>query len=202
MKRVYFGGSFDPPHRGHHHILLTLLKDSWCEQVHLVPTSRNPDKEARLLTPEVLRECIESWISCPEFQPYRAKLQVEWLEWERGEEASYTIDTLTVLQERHPKSPWALALGLDSYANVATWKRSKDLLTRVEELWVFPRPGFESPRPLDHVRVRWMLGTEWSDQSTEIRRKIREGHREEVRALLAHDLVFRALPFEKLANSR
>ena len=46
MKLALYGGSFDPPHRGHVCVALTALETLECDQLIIVPAFRNPFKSS------------------------------------------------------------------------------------------------------------------------------------------------------------
>jgi nicotinate-nucleotide adenylyltransferase len=56
---------------------------------------------------------------------------------------SYTIDTLTTLQNQHPDTEWYLILGMDTFRDFATWKNVRGILERVH-LAVATRPGYSN----------------------------------------------------------
>ena len=153
---VYFGGSFDPPHLGHHEMAKILLNDVHCERLHVVPTSLNPLKkvadplEAVLGSVERRREWMKLWhqtLSRESNGETASKLTLEWIELESATNTTprYTIDTLKTLRERKgsAKLPWVMALGSDSIADLHRWKDACELLSSLHSVWVFCR-AFET----------------------------------------------------------
>ncbi len=144
IRRVFFGGSFRPPHRAHHEILLALLKDSWADHVHLVPTGANPLKapdavSARLADPRVLRGTLEAWIAelPPELLP---KLSLESFEIE-STGPSYTVDGVARLRAAYPGDRFVMCGGGDLVPQLPRWREPERLLGLLEGLWIFPRVG-------------------------------------------------------------
>jgi nicotinate-nucleotide adenylyltransferase len=54
---------------------------------------------------------------------------------------SYTIDTLTYLEEKYPDNAFSVIMGSDSYQNIGKWK-SGELLQKKYPILVYLRPGF------------------------------------------------------------
>lgn len=144
-RRVYFGGSFAPPHIGHHQILKRLLSEPGVQSVHLVPTGQNPlkpdthdfnDFERRLL--------VDAWLGELRREDYAAfgRVTLETHELE-SKALAYTVDSLRMLRQAHPGAPWVLAIGADLLPQLTRWKSIMDLLADVEAVWVFRRGGYE-----------------------------------------------------------
>ncbi len=180
---VYFGGTFDPPHIGHHEILLSILNDAWTDKIYLVPTSQNPLKKSEshsfFSDKKIRREWMELWLA--ELQktlPFHlhTKIEVLWTEFE-SDGPSYTIDTFQKLSTASAK-PWALAFGADNLSSLAKWKSIEELLQSLHSLWVFPRGHRLDPfeglppelRALCDFRI---MNDEITDiSSTEIRERV------------------------------
>jgi nicotinate-nucleotide adenylyltransferase len=57
---------------------------------------------------------------------------------------SYTIDTLTFLQERYPKNEFCLVMGEDNLYTLHKWKNAEELI-RKYEIYYYPRPDCVKP---------------------------------------------------------
>ncbi len=176
---VYFGGSFDPPHRGHFEIIQSLLKDSWVRKIHFVPTGVNPLKAVpELQWKNQKRKVIDAFLqdlldTQKELDAYKAKFVVHWDEFESNE-PSYTVDTLKKLKAREADRSWALALGSDLLQDLAKFKSIESLLCELHSVWVFPRDGrvdFDDlPHPLRALTsFRHMTSPVVSVSSTKLR---------------------------------
>ncbi len=176
---VFFGGSFDPPHLGHHEILKALLRDPWVEKVYLVPTSQNPLKE-RMLTSQrdqwirVWLHELESQLGFVDF----LKLHLDESESQSGQVA-YTVDTLKKFQEREPQVPWVLAVGSDSVDSFPKWKNIEELLGLLHSVWIFPRGLWHSkvnvPQALQKLTSYRIMTTEVPEvSSTEVREALND----------------------------
>jgi nicotinate-nucleotide adenylyltransferase len=60
---------------------------------------------------------------------------------------SYTIDTLTYLEEKYPNHTFAIIMGSDSYQNLDKWKNSSVIQQRYA-IYVYERPGFQVRKDL------------------------------------------------------
>jgi nicotinate-nucleotide adenylyltransferase len=58
---------------------------------------------------------------------------------------SYTINTLTYLEERYPTNRFALIMGADNLKTINKWK-NYDLLLEKYEIYVYPRPGYPTDK--------------------------------------------------------
>ncbi|HVJ64316.1 MAG TPA: nicotinate-nicotinamide nucleotide adenylyltransferase [Bdellovibrionota bacterium] len=176
--RVFFGGSFMPPHIGHHELLERLLRESGVSHVHLVPTGINPLKDhPPLFSSAERRQLINAWVHTvkqrsPEIS---SKLKLETFELD-SEKVSYTVQSLRTLKERNPESRWVVAIGADLLEQLPRWRAVNDLLSGLEAVWVFKRGGYalspqeipESLRGLCAWRLfpeslQWISSTELRD---------------------------------------
>lgn len=142
---VYFGGSFFPPHLGHDQMLRHLLRLPEVQKLFLVPTFQNPLKETPELslkpTPEVKKKFIEAWTrSLSSKNPEGlSKLRTEWHELDQAT-PTYTLDTLSVLREREDdENSWAVCVGDDCIDGLSRWKNIEELLSILDEFWIFAR---------------------------------------------------------------
>jgi nicotinate-nucleotide adenylyltransferase len=85
---------------------------------------------------------------------------------------SYTIDTLTYLEEKYPGYAFTVILGSDSFQNIQRWKNA-DLLIKNFSFIVYPRPGFTLSETNSNVEVIAAPLLEIS--ATTIRNNIKEG---------------------------
>jgi nicotinate-nucleotide adenylyltransferase len=65
---------------------------------------------------------------------------------------SYTIDTLTYLQEKYPEHEFSLIMGADNLASIKKWK-NYELLLRDYHIHIYPRPGYEIKEFKDHPSI-------------------------------------------------
>ena len=102
-----------------------------------VPAAVSPYKRAGAAVPgavrlEMLRRAVAGDL----------RFSVSDLELARGG-VSYTIDTVSALQEAHPDADWVLLIGADNLEGLDRWHRAGDLLGLCE-IAIFPRTGSEN----------------------------------------------------------
>jgi nicotinate-nucleotide adenylyltransferase len=134
VKIYIFGGSFDPPHRGHLEII-NRCKDA-CDLFILVPSSQSPLKKKLPSANDNHRiRMLNLFIKQSE-----KKIRIE--DWElRQGGMSYTCDTVAYLKTRYPEEELFLLIGADQLDNFKNWKNPDEILQNIQ-LIVFPREGF------------------------------------------------------------
>lgn len=156
---VWFGGSFNPVHRGHVDLVRGLLAGGGVDHVLVVPAARSPFKDDPELLPAALR-----------YDMVRRALQgiarssVLDLELRRPP-PSYTAETLADLQSLCPAASFRLAMGLDAFRGFAGWYRGAELLARAGLLLV-DRPGEPAGPPADPEAWRPFLPEPWRSRLT------------------------------------
>lgn len=137
MRIACFGGSFNPPHRGHLAIALTALRKARFDEVWLIPSVQAPLREDAPVAFERRVAMLEAMV-----RPYR-KLRVCPIEFELPQ-PSYTISTVTELIRRYPQVDFAWIIGSDQAEQFDRWKDSERLRSMIPFL-VVPRD------PQDHI---------------------------------------------------
>ncbi len=165
---LYFG-SFNPVHHGHLILATFILQHAPLDQLWFIVSPQNPLKPSVGLLNEyqrlhLVRLAIEDVpglkVSDIEFKLPRP---------------SYTIDTLTYLQEKYPDHRFSVIMGSDSYRNIAKWKNYAQLLEHYP-LYVYLRPG-HPVEPLSGFPEPLVLKAPLLEISaTLIRENIRKGH--------------------------
>lgn len=135
MKIGLYFGSFNPIHTGHCIIAQQMVYQTDLQQVWLVVSPQNPFKPSNALLNEYDRLHL-------------AKLAIQGIDGLRASDIefhlprpSYTIDTLTYLEEKFPQHQFAIVMGSDGLQNLHKWKNAGELVKRCE-LYVYARPGF------------------------------------------------------------
>ena len=119
MKVAIFGGSFNPPHRGHLNSALFAAKQLKPDVFLVVPDHRPPHKtlEAGSPTPEERLElCRRCFASVP-------NVEISNIEILRGGK-SYTADTIKALLHRFPDAEFYLLVGTDMLLDLGRWYRA------------------------------------------------------------------------------
>ena len=119
-----FGGSFDPVHNAHLALARLALVELQLDELRWVPAGQ-PWQKARGLTPAVHREAMLRLAMAGEPRFSLSRIEIE-----RGG-ASFTLDTVCVMQAAQPGAHWFLVVGQDQYAGFHTWLGWQELLARV-----------------------------------------------------------------------
>ncbi len=191
------GGTFNPVHCGHLAASEEVLKRLRLDRVLFVPASVPPHKtDEDLPSPGQRLDMVRLAIAG------NPSLTLSDIEVMRGG-PSYTIDTVRSLRSVHPGADLFFITGIDSFLDIRTWHEWEQLLSACAFV-VLSRPGyhftdliklgfldrsFDELALLDSGKVRetavrtargWEIhleaGFSSTISSTEIRRRVREGH--------------------------
>ncbi len=169
MKIGLFFGSFNPIHIGHLIIANTMAENTDLREVWLVVSPQNPFKSQKALLHEFDRyEMVSRAIS----ENY--KLRATDIEF-RMPKPSYTIDTLTALQEKHPEHEFVLIMGSDNLTHFHKWK-NHDKILEYHSVYVYPRPSVSSHALFEHPKVREVPAPVLDISATFIRESIQAKH--------------------------
>ncbi len=168
-KRIgIFGGTFDPPHKGH----LELAKDAFeqmkLDKVIFIPAAKNPLKNEtpiasnydRLNMLKILLDDIEEPFEISSYELEANKI-------------SYTIDTVNHYRKKFGNTRFYLIIGGDLLANLHKWSRLDKLANLVEFIYV-DRPGYQmnSDAILSNLKINKIKGHNINISSSEIRENI------------------------------
>jgi nicotinate-nucleotide adenylyltransferase len=163
---LYFG-SFNPIHTGHCIIANHLAQNTKMDQVWLVVSPQNPFKPSSSLLNEYHRLHLAQLATEGE-----NKLKVSDIEFHLPR-PSYTIDTMTYLEEKYPGHHFSIILGSDSVQNLHKWKNAEILIQRYI-FYVYLRPGFEITNPLN-AKLEILDAPLLQISSTQIREMVKTG---------------------------
>ena len=119
-KIAVFGGSFDPPHKGHKLLALNLAHKCGANKVIIMPTALSPFKQSSGAKPEDRLEMCRLLFNDPIFE-------ISDIEARRGGK-SYTVDTLNEIKKIHPDSQLYLFMGDDMFLSLDRWYKYKEIL--------------------------------------------------------------------------
>ena len=137
MKKIgLFFGSFNPIHNGHLIVASYVANHTDLNQVWLVVSPQNPQKLQSSLLNEYDRLHLAQIAVEDDNQ-----LRVSDIEFKLPK-PSYTIDTLTYLEEQYPQHEFSVILGGDSFYNLPKWKNYENIIKNYR-LIVYRRDGFE-----------------------------------------------------------
>ncbi len=144
---LYFGGSFDPPHRDHRQIALAALNANAATEIRLAPSWSAPHKQQRRQASYADRLAMTKLLIAED-----NNLQVSELEGELKWSPSYTVEVLRELKRREPEKEFGLLIGSDSLLELHSWKEASEL---VSEFRVVTYPRSEYEVTLEKLKKNW-----------------------------------------------
>jgi len=161
------GGSFDPIHNGHLHVIRAIVGTKEFSKVIVIPAGdpwqKRPvaAKSDRLAMVRIALGEMSAEVE--EYEVIRA-------------EPSYAIDTVSFLKNKYPDATFTWVIGSDALGNLETWKDIDHLAKEISFL-VVTRPG----HPINPAKI--YPGINWSAieiaaleiSATEIRKAIVDG---------------------------
>ena len=153
MRLGLYGGTFDPIHNGHTHLITHLLTTQVVDRILVVPAGepRLRDNAPRATGAQRRAMCQ---LAINDLAPeIRSKVEVNPIEILRMG-PSYTIDTVEAVQQAYPDDEIVLIIGTDAYEKINQWHRVDELLQMVT-LEVIARPGSSADiaRDIDAIDV-------------------------------------------------
>jgi nicotinate-nucleotide adenylyltransferase len=179
MRVALYGGSFDPPHRGHLAVARAAAQAFALDTVLFTPTGLQPLKPHgpsanfadRLAMVELL--CASASAPAARFEPSTLEQP------DASGQPNFAIDTLRKLHQQHPEADLFAISGADSFLDLRRW-REPDALLEAAEWIVVSRPGFSlrdldslSLTPAQRQRVHLLDGVAVPVSATEIRHRLR-----------------------------
>ena len=141
MSRVgIYGGTFDPIHLGHLHVITQLIEKKLVDQLLVVPAGEPLLREnAPIATAQQRRSmCQLALADLP--AAVASKVQVNPIEVLRMG-PSYAIDTVEAVAQNYPNDTIVLVIGQDAAEKLNQWHRIDELRGMVEFL-IIGRPGY------------------------------------------------------------
>ena len=168
MKTGLYFGSFNPIHIGHLAIANFMIEFTDLEQLWFVVSPQNPLKEKRSLLQDYHRLEMTR-LAIEDDERFRAS-DIEF----KLPTPSYTIDTLTYLEEKHPGREFQLVMGADGLRTFHKWKHA-DLIVKKYHRLIYPRPGESMDADSDISNASLVQAPLMEISSSFIRRAIRDG---------------------------
>ena len=129
-----FGGTFDPPHRGHIAVATDIADSLELDHVLWIPASHPPHKSLSDKAPFRLRLEMTRAVLATD-----SRFKIDQTEAEDAQ-PSYTVETVQALKERYPEDTLFLIIGTDQFCQLNEWKNPEKLLGLVD-LVVMDRYG-------------------------------------------------------------
>jgi nicotinate-nucleotide adenylyltransferase len=163
---LYFG-SFNPIHHGHLIIASYILENIQIDQVWFVVSPQNPLKPSLGLLNEYDRLHLINLAI--EGQRNMRSCDIEF----KLPRPSFTIDTLTFLEEKYPQHEFWVIMGSDCFQNLHHWKNYQLLLKNYPFI-IYQRPGKEIRETPAGVRAQLLQAPLLDISATQIRQAVRE----------------------------
>jgi nicotinate-nucleotide adenylyltransferase len=133
MRIGLLGGSFNPAHKGHRHIIDLARRHLRLDQVWLLVSPGNPLKSQRGMAPLADRLAAARSIADGR-RVIASSIEALW-------GTRYTIDTLRLLLRRFPRARFVWLMGADILVQLPRWRRWLEFVRRIP-IAVVPRPGY------------------------------------------------------------
>ncbi len=124
-KILLYGGTFDPPHKGHRHLLQAALEQAEFERVFLIPAYVPPHKDRRPALSFEARKGVLKDYFCD--IPNLEVLDIE----EKLGGKSYTIHTVEALEAQYPNETLYFLMGSDMFLSFEQWVQFETLLKKL-----------------------------------------------------------------------
>ncbi len=190
-KLAFYGGSFDPPHRGHLAIAHAVSQHFTLDEFVFIPAFHAPHKVRLKPTPAIDRYAMLCLATSEDPQITVSRIEIE------APHRPYSVETLTSLNQEFADDDLFFVIGADSWMDITTWREWERVLT-LANIVVVTRPGVEIG--FDHVtdeirsrivdirgeraepdhgdrKIYFTDVVQIDVSATEIRRKVREGNR-------------------------
>lgn len=153
MKLGLYGGTFDPIHNGHTHVITQLIERGIVDHLLVVPAGEPRLRENSPKVTGAQRRTM-CQLAINDLPPeIRSKVEVNPIEILRMG-PSYTIDTVEAVKQAYPDDEIILIVGTDAYEKLDHWHRVDELMKLVT-LEVIQRPGYigDLARDIDAIDV-------------------------------------------------
>ena len=133
---AFYGGSFDPVHRGHIAIAHALLEQFAFDEFVFIPAFHAPHKSRKKPTSAYDRYAMLCLATQNEPKMSVSRMEIE------IPERPYSVETLKRLNAGRPDDEIFFVMGADSWMDITTWREWKTVLALANHIAV-TRPGIE-----------------------------------------------------------
>ncbi len=142
MRIALFGGSFDPPHRGHLAIARAAARQYSLDQVLLAPTGLQPLKPGGPVASFADRLAMVGLLCAEDLHLSPSNIDAPLPD----HRPNYTVDTLRRLREQYSTANLFNLIGADSFNTLGHWHEPHHALALAEWI-VVSRPGYTLADP-------------------------------------------------------
>jgi len=146
-KIAIYGGTFDPIHKGHLHVIAEVIARGLADRILLIPAGQPQLRDLQPVAAANDRRamCQVALKDLP--AEIAAKVEVNPIEILR-QGPSFAIDTVEAVAQSYLGDQIALIVGTDAFAKIDQWHRTSELQDMVEFI-VIDRPEFPGDSNLD-----------------------------------------------------
>ena len=163
-----FFGSFNPIHIGHLALAEYMLEFTELDRIWFVVSPHNPLKSKDSLLADHHRlEMVH--LATHDDNRFRVS-DIEF----RMPQPSYTIDTLSYLEEKYPEHKFSLILGTDNLDTFHKWKNA-DLIIKKYHRYIYPRFEGSQDKTRSHENITIVDAPRIEISSSFIRQSIKDG---------------------------
>jgi nicotinate-nucleotide adenylyltransferase len=190
MRVAFFGGTFDPIHRGHLRLASAAADAFALDRVLFAPVGNQPLKAKLPIASFADRLAMTTLaLASPDRPtgnpiPATSTFLVSTLDAPRPDgQPNYTVDTLAALDREYPAATLFVLTGADSFLTMRKW-RSPDQLLALAEWIVVSRPDFPLAEaqlaqlaltPQQLARIHFISTVQEDVSATELRRRLQTG---------------------------
>jgi nicotinate-nucleotide adenylyltransferase len=195
MRVAFFGGTFDPIHRGHLRLASAAADAFTLDRVLFAPVGNQPLKAEAAIASYADRLEMVRLACTPKpsatsnqqpttFIPPDPRFAVSTLDAPHADGGpNYTVDSLSALSRELPSASLFVLTGADSFLDLRRW-RSPDRLLAIAEWIVVSRPDFPLSEaqlaplalsPTQRARVHLLATVHEEGSATELRRLLQAG---------------------------
>ena len=174
---AFYGGSFNPPHRGHFFLINYILKQTRLRKIILMPAFAPPHKLNEKMAPfrhrfAMLRLLLEEF-----GEVERSRIKLSTLE-KRQSTPSYTFHTLKLLKKLCPGHKIKIILGKDMYDTLPSWYSYESLIEEYHFI-VFKRIYKLSsermpPKIVPRTKTSFLDNPLWNYSANEVRQLLED----------------------------
>jgi nicotinate-nucleotide adenylyltransferase len=165
----FFGGSFDPIHNGHLFIIEKFIQNFELDLLLLCPAYQAPLREQKAIFNPTQRLEMARLIA-------HSNQKLEVFDFEINQpKMSFTYETIQEVKKGYPKSKIFLAIGLDQFEKLSTWRWIRELSKEVHFI-VFARGQITAPAPsISDIQYTFIQNPLIDISSTKIRKCLQQG---------------------------
>ena len=191
-----YGGSFNPPHKGHRLAAAQCRAALGLERVIVIPAAVPPHKALADGSPDAQTRLALTKLAVRGLDGF----EVSDMELRR-EGPSYTVDTLRQLSAQHPGDTLWLMMGTDMFLSFASW-REPEQIARLARIVCFARTAVDAALKERLEAQAALLRAEFGASVTLLHNEFLDISSTEARRLLFFGLADEALQPEVLAYIR